>query len=122
MLRPDDAAARLLLALDPRDDVALAGLLDARVRLTIDSGDSSGGERTGRTAVARELVARLLHHPDAALEIVHVNGAPGLAIRRPNGDVTGLISLRSGWRGRIVELWVTTAPGKLACWNRVGGN
>ena len=121
-MRPDAAAARLLLALHTHDDVALAGLLDSEVRLTIDAGDPSGGERTGRAAVTRALVAQLAQHPDATLQVVQVNGAPGVAIRRPDGDVTGLISLRTGWPGRIIALWITTAPGKLARWTRVGAD
>ena len=121
IVRPDaDAADRLLRALDAHDEIALAGVLDSGVRLTIDAGDASGGERTGRAGVTRALVAQLARHPDGTLQVVHVNGAPGLAIRRPDGDVTGLISLRTGWRGRIVELWITTAPSKLAHWNRGG--
>ena len=114
---PEGAAARLLLALEANDDVALAGLLDAEARLTIDAGDASGGVRTGRAAVTRALRGQLSRHPDVTLQVVHVNGAPGLAIRRPGGDITGLVSLRTGWRGRIIELWITTAPGKLARWN-----
>lgn len=121
-MRPDDTAARILRALDARDDVTLAGLLDSEVRLTIDAGGPSGGERTGRAAVTRALVAQMARHPDATLQAVHVNGAPGLAIRRPDGEATGLISIRTGWRGRIVELWITTAPAKLARWNRVGAD
>ncbi|MGR0220133.1 hypothetical protein [Agromyces sp. ZXT2-6] len=117
-MRPDTAAARLLLALDAPDDVTIANLLDAEVRLTIDTGDPTGGRRIGRSQVVRALQAQIERQPDAALQVVHVNGAPGVAIRRPDGEVSGLISLRTGWRGSIVELWLTTAPVKLARWNR----
>lgn len=118
-MRRDDAAARLRSALDAHDEVALAGQLDSEVRLTIDAGDSTGGERTGRALVMRALAAQIARHPDGTLNVVHVNGAPALAIRDADGDVSGLIVIRAGWRGTIVELWLTTAPGKLAGWNRV---
>jgi hypothetical protein len=121
-VRPDTAAARLLLALDAHDDEALANLLDSEVTLTIDAGDPTGGERRGRGAVTRALMGQVARHPDATTQVVHVNGAPGVAIRRPDGDVIGLISLRTGWRGGILDLWLTTAPGKLARWNHVAAD
>ena len=117
-MRRDDIAALLLRALDHHDESALDRLLDSGVRLTIDAGDWTGGIRTGRDAVRRALAAFIARHRDAALHVVRVNGAPGLALRRPDGDVLGVVILRTGWRGAIVELWLTTAPDKLARWNR----
>lgn len=117
-MRRDDIAALLLRALDRHDESALDRLLDSGVRLTIDAGDWTGGTRTGRLAVRRALEALLARHRDAALHVVQVNGAPGLALRRPDGDVVAVMILRTGWRGAIAEAWLTTAPDKLARWNR----
>ena len=78
-MRHDDLAARLLVALDQRDDLALAGVLNPQVRLLVVTGDETGAEERGRARVIRVLRNRLATHPDAALETVHVNGGPGLA-------------------------------------------
>ena len=121
-MRPDDVAARLAFALDAGDEIALAGLLEPEVRLTIDTGDAAGGERNGRAAVARALAAQMARHPDVTVQVAHVNGAPGLVLRPQGGGVSGLVSLRTGWRGSVVELWLVTAPGKLAHWDRVSGS
>ncbi len=134
-MRHDDLAARLLVALDQRDDVALAGVLNPKARLLVDTGDDTGGEVRGRARVIRALSERLATHPDAALEAVHVNGGPGLALRRCDGEVIGVLCLEVGEVGavgevgevgeagdaraaRVEALWLTTAPGKLAHWNR----
>ena len=115
-MRHDDLAARLLVALDHRDDVALAGVLNPQVRLLVDTGDDTGGDVLGRARVISVLRERLATHPDAALATVHVNGGPGLALRRPDGEVIGVLCLEID-AGRIEALWLTTAPGKLAHWN-----
>ncbi|WP_395244177.1 hypothetical protein ACGGZK_18945 [Agromyces sp. MMS24-K17] len=123
----EDVAARLRRALDGRDDLALAGLLDPRVRLAIDTGDASGGEWRGRAAVTRELLARLGGHPDASLEPVRVNGGAGLALRGRTGAVLAVLSidLGDGERGdggaaadEVQELWLCASATKLAGWNR----
>ena len=142
-MRHDDLAARLLVALDQRDDVALAGVLNPKARLLVDTGDDTGGEVRGRARVIRALRERLATHPDAALEAAHVNGGPGLALRRRDGEVIGVLCLEVGevdevggvgeagkvgevgevgdvraGAPRVEALWLTTAPGKLAHWNR----
>ncbi|WP_136706141.1 hypothetical protein [Agromyces sp. H66] len=120
----DDLAARLLLALDLRDERALASLLTPDVAMVADTGDQTGGELRGRVRVIRALLGLRMPHPDASLEIVHVNGGPGLAMRRPDGCVVGVLVIDAD-RGRepdgghaIDRLWLTTAPGRLAHWNR----
>jgi hypothetical protein len=117
-VRRDDPAARLLVALERRDDLALASVLNLDARMVVDSGDESGGEVRGRMRVARVLTGLPTTHPDASFEVVHVNGRPGLALRRRNGEVVGVLALQPVPCGTIRELWLSTAPGKLAHWNR----
>ena len=142
-MRRDDPAARLLVALEGHDDVALASVLNPDARMVVDAGDESGGEVRGRARVIRALSERLSTHPDASLEAVHVNGGPGLALRRRDGEVIGVLCLEVGevdevggvgeagkvgevgevgdvraGAPRVEALWLTTAPGKLAHWNR----
>lgn len=112
----DDVAARLRRALDGRDDLALAGLLDPRVRLVVDTGDASGGEHHGRAAVTRALLAGLASATDASLESVRTNGGPGLALRDRDGVVRAVLGI--GVADEIVELWLCAAPDKLTAWNR----
>lgn len=112
----DDLAARLLVALEEWDDLALASVLNRGVRMVIDTGDETGAELRGRPRVIRVLRQRLATHPDASLHAVHVNGAPGLALRRHDGEVIGVLSIDG--TESIDELWLSTAPGKLAHWNR----
>ena len=50
----------------------------------------------GRARVIRVLRERLANRPDAAIEAVHVNGAPGLALRGPDGQVLGVLSFDLG--------------------------
>jgi hypothetical protein len=129
----DGSAARLLSALEQRDDVALASVLHPGVRLVIDSGDATGGRFRGRARVARALRDRLTRQADASLEAVDVNGVPGLALRSRGGLVLGVLSIgvpgaaepgrvaggnADGPGARIDELWLSTAPAKLAHWNR----
>ena len=114
----DDLAARLLVALDEWDDFALASVLNPDVRMVIDAGDETGADLRGRARVIRVLRQRLATHPDASLHAVHVNGAPGLALRRFDGMVIGVLSIGLDLGGSIDELWLSTAPGKLAHWNR----
>ena len=111
-----DAVARLIVALDQRNDVVLAGLLSRDVRFVVDSGDETGCEVHGRAAVARELSRRMAMRPDAALHAAHVNGAPGLALRREDGEVVGVLALEGA--SKIERMWLSTAPAKLAAWNR----
>lgn len=115
MLR-DDLAARLLVALEERDDLGLASLLNPDVRMVIDAGDETGAELRGRSGVIRVLRQRLATHPDASLDAVHVNGAPGLALRRHDGEVIGVLGITAS--ESIDELWLSTAPRKLVHWNR----
>ena len=127
-MRHDDLAARLRVALDQRDDLALAGVLNPQVRLLVDTGDETGAEERGRARVIRVLRERLASHPDAALEAAHGSGGPGIALRRRDGEVIGVLCLEVGSTNevdarqyggpRIEVLWLTTAPGKLAHWNR----
>lgn len=112
----DDLAARLLVALEGRDDVALASVLNSDVRMLIDTGDETGAELRGRARVIRVLRQRMASHPDAALHAVQVNGAPGLALRRHDGEVIGVLSIDA--TESIDELWLSIAPRKLAHWNR----
>ncbi|WP_448003217.1 hypothetical protein [Agromyces bauzanensis] len=120
----DDLAARLLLALERRDERALASLLHPGVVMTADTGDHSGGELRGRVRVIRALLGLRMPHPDAALETVHVNGGPGLVVRRRDAVVVGVLAIDAEPSGgpdggsTIGRLWLTTAPGKLARWNR----
>lgn len=111
-----DTAARLLVALERWDDVALASVLNGDVRLVVDSGDETGGEFLGRVRVIRALRDELTRHADATLGVVHVNGRAGLALRRRDGQVVGVLSIDGA---RTIEtLWLSTAPRKLAAWNR----
>jgi hypothetical protein len=112
----DDLAARLLVALQRRDDLALAGALNPDACMVVDAGDATGGELEGRARVIRGLKELLTRHPDAALETVHANGRPALALRRPSGDVVGVLAIDAD--AAIHSLWLTTAPAKLAQWNR----
>ena len=121
MLR-DDLAARLLFALERRDDLALASVLKPDVSMVVDTGDHTGGELRGRAAVTCALTDLRTRHPDASLLAMHVNGGPGLALRRSNGWVAGVLAIGSDLdldrSGTIDRLWLSTAPGKLAHWNR----
>ncbi|MEV1131253.1 hypothetical protein [Agromyces sp. NPDC049794] len=120
----DDFAARLLLALELRDERALASLLNPDVAMVADTGDPTGAELRGRARVARALLGLRMPHPDASLEIVHVNGGPGLAVRGHDGIVVGVLvidvdpSREPDGGNSIDRLWLTAAPGKLAHWNR----
>jgi hypothetical protein len=109
---------RLLVALEQADDVALRRLLSSAARLTVDTGDDSGGSVQGRARVIRALRARRMRHPDASLECVQVNGGPGLALRRPGGAVVGVLCIGVESEGSIGDVWLSSAPGKLARWNR----
>ncbi|MGH3705014.1 MAG: hypothetical protein ACRDT9_10325 [Agromyces sp.] len=113
---PYDLATRLRVALDRDDELALAGALHRDASLIVDSGDEAGGERHGRRSVIRELHGQQARHPDASWFAVHVNGQAGLALRRPTGEVLGVL----GFDGTtvIVSLWLCTSPLKLAGWNR----
>lgn len=112
----DDLAARLLVALEESDDLALASVLNPEVRMVVDAGDESGAELRGRARVMGVLRQRLARHPDASLHTVHANGAPGLALRRHDGEVIGVLSIDAS--DVIDELWLSMAPRKLAHWNR----
>jgi hypothetical protein len=115
---PDDVAARLLVALEHGDDVALTGLLSRGVRMVVDTGDDTGVSVQGRARVIRALRARRMRHPDASLESVQVNGGPGLALRRPGGEVVGVLCIGVEPDGSIGDAWLSSAPGKLTRWNR----
>ena len=117
-MRRDDPAARLLAALGGRDDLALASVLNPDARLVVDAGDESGEEVRGRARVARSLFGLTTRHPDASFEVVHVNGCPGLALRRRTGEVVGVLALDLAPDDTIRELWLSSAPGKLVHWNR----
>ena len=123
-MRHDDVAARLLLAVRQGDELALASVLSPEVDLFIDSGDGTGGEQRGRARVIRVLVERLARQADVAIELAHVNGGPGLALRRRDGRVIAVLCFDAGGdpagasgSGPVVRLWLTTAPGKLEHWN-----
>jgi hypothetical protein len=111
-----DLADRLRAALDHGDELALAGALYRDVSMIVDSGDEAGGELHGRVRVIRALHDQLALHPDASLYTVHVNGQAGLALRRLNGEVVGLLSVDG--TTAIARLWLSTSPLKLASWNR----
>jgi hypothetical protein len=111
-----DLVARLLLAWESNDEIALASLLQREVRLVVDSGDETGGELHGRVRVIRALGAQLTRFPDVSLLVVHVNGRPGVALRRPCGEVVGVLGLDGS--SPIDTLWLSTSPQKLAHWNR----
>jgi len=131
-VRRDGAAAALLAALRAGDDVALARLLDADARLTVDTGDRGGGSVRGRARVVRALERLLAGRADAALEPAEVNGSPGLALRGADHAVTAVLALEvadgddgggdgtDGTDGSVVELWLQSAPAKLERWNRDG--
>jgi hypothetical protein len=111
-----DLAARLRAALDHGDELALAGALNRDVTMIVDSGDEAGGELRGRVRVIRALRNQLARHADASLYTVHVNGQAGLALRRLNGEVVGVLSVDGA--AAIERLWLCTSPVKLASWNR----
>ena len=89
------------------------------MRLLVDAGDETGGEVRGRSRVIRTLSTRRARHPDASLLPAHVNGGPGLVLRRCDGEVVGVLGIGTGTGvdRSIVELWLSTASGKLAHWN-----
>ena len=111
-----DLAARLRAALEHGDELALAGALNRDVSMVVDSGDEAGGELRGRAQVIRSLRDQLALHPDASFHTAHVNGRPGLALRRLNGDVVGVLSVDG--EGAVERLWLCTSPMKLRSWNR----
>ncbi|WP_350347693.1 hypothetical protein ABIQ69_13765 [Agromyces sp. G08B096] len=116
----DDPAAALIAAVRHRDEVALARLLTPQVHLVVDAGDATGVDVYGRAGVIPALMARLHPEPTTRLLRVHVNGAPGVAARRANGEIAAVLALgESSGEGRpVAQLWLTTAPRKLAAWNR----
>jgi hypothetical protein len=118
----NDLAARLLVALERCDDLALASALNPDARMVVDAGDETGGELEGRAGVIRSLKELLTRHPDAALDDVHANGRPALALRRHGGEVVGVLAIDAdadaGDNAAIHTLWLTTAHAKLAHWNR----
>ena len=111
-----ELAARLRSALDHGDELAMAGVLNADVSMVTDSGDEAGGEVRGRIGVIRAFHELRMRHPDALFSTVHVNGQAGLALRRPNGEVVGILSVDGATA--ITRLWLCTSAGKLASWNR----
>ncbi len=117
-MQHDDLAARILAALERGDDLALASILSPDCSLLVDAGDRAADGVRGRARVIRTLRARLTTHSDASLGTVHVNGDRGLALRRGDGEIIGVLVLGRGDDGSVVELWLSTAPSKLAHWNR----
>jgi hypothetical protein len=113
---PYDLAARLRAALDHGDELALAGALHRDACMVVDSGDEAGGELRGRGRVIGGLRDQLKRHPDASWFTVHVNGRAGLALRRLNGEVVGVLSIDG--TTAIAKLWLCTSSLKLAGWNR----
>ena len=109
-------AARLRAALEHGDELALAGVLHRDASMVVDSGDVAGGELRGRTGVIRGLHDLRALFPDASVSTVHVNGQAGLALRRPNGEVVGVLSVDG--TVAIERLWLCTSRLKLAGWNR----
>ena len=117
MLR-DELAARLLLALELRDELSLASVLSPDVRMMVDTGELTGGELHGRASVSRALEAEVAKHPDASLQAVQVNGGPGITVRRHDGAVVGVLGIDvAPGPDSIERLWLSTASGKLAHWN-----
>lgn len=112
----DDVAADLLVALEQRDDLALAAILHPGVRLIVDAGDATGGEVIGRARVGDSLANLISRHPDAALGVASVNGAPGLVVGGAPG-VVAVLGIDVGAEGAITVLWLCTAPSKLARWS-----
>jgi hypothetical protein len=116
-VRHEECAARLRVALEQGDDLALASVLNPEIHLCIDAGDATGGEVQGRARVIRLLRERLANRPDAAIEAAQVNGSSGLALRAGDGRVLGVLSFDL-CGGTIDRLWLTTSAGKLLHWNR----
>jgi hypothetical protein len=115
----DELAACLLLALELRDDLALASVLSPDVRMLVDTGDLTGGELRGRASVGRALRAEVAKHPDVSLQAVQVNGAPGITVHRHDGEVVGVLGIDVAPGSHTIQrLWLSAAPGKLAHWNR----
>jgi hypothetical protein len=94
----DDIAVSLLLALHRHDDVALAAILSPDVRLVVDSGDAGGRELTGRVRVSRALNELTIARTQ--VEVVSVNGGPGLARRDARGEVVGVLGIDVAGGGR----------------------
>lgn len=111
-----DLSLRLLVALVQSNDLAVASVLSRDVHLVVDSGDEHGGELQGRAAVHGRLRRGLAAVPGASLQPVHVNGSPGLALLRPDGVVIGVMAIEGD--STIDALFLSTAPAKLARWNR----
>jgi len=117
-VQPDVAVARLLAALERRDDLARADVLHPDCSLVVDTGDRTGRTLRGRADAAPALAQVQARHPDASYTTVHVNGGPGLALRRRDGTVVGVLVVDVDPDGTIRRLWMSAAPGKLAHWNR----
>lgn len=117
-MQRDDVVARLLRGLGGGDDLTLAGVLHPGARMLLDTGDRDGGEIHGRAGVIRGLRALVARHPDAAPEVVRVNGGTGLALRRGDGVVVAVVCLDLDAAEVVTTLWVTAAPSKLGHWNR----
>ena len=113
---PYDLAARLRAALDHGDELALAGALHRDASMVVDSGDEAGGELRDRGRVIRGLRDQQARPTDATWVKGHVNGQAGLALRRPNGEVVGVLAIDG--TTAIARLWLCTSPLKLAGWNR----
>ena len=111
-----DLATRLRAALDRGDELALASALHRDAFMVVDSGDEAGGELRGRGSVIRGLHDQSALHSDASWFAVHVNGQAGLALRRLNGEVVGVLGIDGS--AAIVSLWLCTSSLKLATWNR----
>ncbi|MRG60389.1 hypothetical protein GE115_11010 [Agromyces sp. CFH 90414] len=113
---PYDLPARLRAALNHGDELTLASILHRDARMVADSGDDAGGELSGRARIIHAFDDLKRQHPDASFSTVHVNGQPGLSLRRRNGEVVAVLGIDG--TTAIVRLWLCTSSLKLAGWNR----
>jgi RNA polymerase sigma-70 factor (ECF subfamily) len=107
---------QLVVALMEGDVDAVVGLLAPDVLQLDDGGPRRRAAR--RPIVGPERCARLLVNlakrlaPDAVVDLVRVNGAPGVVVRA-GGHPQLVLSLELGPDGRIARIWSQLNPDKL---------
>jgi len=100
------------------DMASLIALLDPSAIVTTDGGGLVSAARepiASAEAVAQALLGVRDRQPGLSLEMVQVNGEPGLAARADGGTIA-VIALDIA-AGVVRNLWVMRNPEKLRAWN-----
>lgn len=117
------AAERFLAACDGRDLADLLEVLAPDVALRSDGGGVVGSARrtiVGADRVARFLLGVLGRRAGTEDRLGAVHGAPGMALRRVDGTLSGVISLGVDGDGRVADVSVVVNPDKLRHFDRDG--